>query len=487
VISTRKKMKAAFALAALAFSGCASAAAPPSAMPAAVRAARRGDPAGATPIQHVVIVMQENRSFDNLFHGFPGADSANAGYGHGKRYAMKPWSMTSLGDINHGHYQFLEDYDGGKNDGFDVAVTGFKGGKGCAYPRVMNLPKCWTLSPPSNAGFAYGYVPRSEIQPYWTMASQYALGDRTFASNSGPSYVSHEFMIAGQAAHVVENPQLHSTQKNSNGPWGCNAVTFDEFTIRVRYAAHPPTFGVQNGLEVEGPFPCFTYRTAADLLDAAHVSWAYYAPQIGADRGDIWSAFDAIWPVRFGADWVNDVKSPENRVLADIQSGNLPQVSWVVPSFVNSDHAGSASDTGPQWVAAIVNAIGNSPYWGNTAIVVMWDDWGGWYDHVPPPQYRDPQTRVDEGLGFRVPLIVISPYAKHGYVSHAQHEIASSLHFIENVFGLPSLGAADARADALDDMFDFTQTPAPFQPIPARMKAADFMRQAPSTRPPDDD
>ncbi|MBV8117713.1 MAG: hypothetical protein JOZ01_07025, partial [Candidatus Eremiobacteraeota bacterium] len=131
-------------------------------------------------------------------------------------------------------------------------------------------------------------------------------------------------------------------------------------------------------------------------------------------------------------------------------------------------------------------AIGQSNYWGNTAIIVMWDEWGGWYDHVRPPQYPDPVTHAREGLGFRVPVIVISPYAKAGYISHQQHEVASTLHFIEETFGLGNLGLADTRADGFDDMFDFTQPPIVFQPIPTLRKAEYFIRH-PDNTPGDDD
>ena len=228
--------------------------------------------------------------------------------------------------------------------------------------------------------------------------------------------------------------------------------------------AKPPVFSKATGTESVGPFPCFSYATAARLLDGAGVSWSYYAPAIGGvDQGEIWSAFDAIWPVRYGRDWVRNVKSPETTIFNDIAAKKLPAVSWVVPSWINSDHAGSRSLTGPDWVGSVVNAIGESPYWQHTAIVVMWDEWGGWFDHVVPPQVPDPHTHAYEGFGFRVPVIVLSPYAKPGYVSHKRHEIASTLHFIEAVFGLPSLNGADARSDQFGDMFDFSQTPLQFR------------------------
>ncbi|MEO6835421.1 MAG: alkaline phosphatase family protein [Candidatus Tumulicola sp.] len=425
-------------------------------------------------IAHVVVIMQENRSLDYLFQKFPGADTAAFGYGHGKKYVLQPWGLEKPFDINHEHVQFLEDYDRGKNDGFDRDIQKFA--PNCPYPR--NHPSCWVFfTDPTHVRLAYSFAPRSEVAPYWTMAQRFALGDRTFASNNGPSYVAHQYMIAGQSAHVTENP--------SAAPWGCDGAGTN-VTYLLKYgSSKPPVFSPSTGIEITGPQPCFQYRTAADLLDAANVSWAYYAPSV-ALSGGIWSAFDAIWPVRFGADWANDVETPETLIFNDVQNGKLRQVSWVVPAFVNSDHAGSQSKLGPQWVAAIVNAIGESPYWKSTAIIVMWDEWGGWYDHVVPPQYQDPRTGAFEGLGHRIPLIVISPYAKQGYVSHRQHEVASSLHFIENTFGLPSLGGADARADALGDMFDFTQPPTPFQPIPSMRRPSDFINAKPSLVPPDE-
>jgi phospholipase C len=216
-------------------------------------------------------------------------------------------------------------------------------------------------------------------------------------------------------------------------------------------------------------------------LDAAHVSWKYYAPSAtGGDIGYIWSAYDAIKHIRFGPDWAGDVISPETQVLSDIENGKVAQVSWVIPSWANSDHANSLSTTGPDWVASIVNAIGTSKYWDDTAVFIAWDDWGGWYDHVPPPQ-------LDEmGLGFRVPLIVVSPYARHGYVSHQQHEFGSILRFTEEAFGLPSLGTRDAISDDLLDCFDLSQPAQPYTQMQTNLSPEHFKHQI-STGPPDTD
>jgi phospholipase C len=431
---------------------------------------------GSTPIQHVIVIMQENRSFDNLFHGFPGANTVDFGWGHGTKYVLQPQPLIWKWDLRHDHPQFLEDYQQGKGDGFDNQIQKLKSGPGCSDP--INHPACWQFyTSPSFKSMAYSYVDPSQIKPYWTMAQQYALGDNAFASNSGPSFPSHQYLIAAQSGHASEVPD--------GQPWGCDADPSITVEILQYGQAKPPVFSKATGIEVPGPRPCFTYPTIAQELDAAHVTWRYYvAPK--HNSGSNLSAFEAISAIFNGPDWANVVPK-DTKVLDDIKTGNLQQVSWVMPTGNKSDHAGPDSGSGgPDWVASIVNAVGQSQYWKNTAIIVMWDEWGGWYDHVHPPQYPDPVTHAREGLGYRVPLIVVSPYAKAGYISHKQHEIAGTLHFIENVFGLPPLGLADVRADAFQDMFDFTQKPIQFKPIPTKLKASYFINDSDET-PGDDD
>jgi phospholipase C len=281
-----------------------------------------------------------------------------------------------------------------------------------------------------------------------------------FQSNTGPSFVAHQYMIAGQSGNASENP---------NGPvWGCDADPSE--TV--------PLVG-PNGTDLPGVYPCFDYQTMADLLDAKGITWRYYAPGPTTDQFFILSAYQAIRHIRFGADWQNNVISPETQVLTDIANGKLAQVTWIVPSFNNSDHPG-APPQGPDWVASIVNAIGASPFWNSTTIFISWDDWGGWYDHVPPPQ-------IDAmGLGFRVPVIVVSPYARRGYVSHVNHESSGFLRYMEEVFNLPSLGTRDAVADDFSDCFDYTQNPAPYIKVKTNHSADFFLKQK-NSGPPDTD
>jgi phospholipase C len=382
------------------------------ASPATARPAATPTPSPQSVIKHVVVIVQENRSFDNIYSGFPGADSATSGTtSSGKTVQLQPISFLTLPDPDHSHLNFLREYAGGHLY-FDRST--------------MDSPE----APPPN--LVYSYVDRSETVPYWTLAQQWSLADRMFQSNSGPSFPAHLYLIGGQSLGAAENP--------ARFPWGCDAPGNSVAVLD------------DGGDETAATAPCFEMQTLADLLDAKSLSWKYYAPRFGdGSTGYQWSAYDAIQHIRNGPHWNSEIISPETTILSDVAAGNLPAVTWVVPSFQNSDHGGGGK-TGPEWVASITNAIGNSPLWKNTAILVTWDDWGGWFDHVVPPQ-------LDKmGLGFRVPLIVISPYAKQGYVSHVNHEFGSILRFTEEVFNLGSLGGVDARSDDLRDMFDFTKT-----------------------------
>jgi phospholipase C len=190
-----------------------------------------------------------------------------------------------------------------------------------------------------------------------------------------------------------------------------------------------------------------------------------------------------------GSGWVKNVILRNTQILTDIGGGKLAGVSWVIPTGQASDHAGMNEGSGPSWVASIVNAIGTSSYWSDTAIIITWDDWGGWYDHVPPPHVINDGTSWGSGYvyGFRVPLIVVSPYAKSAYVSHTQHDFGSILKFVEVTFGLPSLGYADVAADDLSDCFNFSQTPLQFQRISAPLNAEHFLTDRRPPTDPDDD
>jgi phospholipase C len=376
--------------------------------------------AGTRKIQHVIIMIQENRSFDNLFATFPGADGTKTGVGKcavSKKCPkgtmlihLKPRHLDWW-DFPHGHYDFLIDYDGGKMDGFNQRNKGGSGQKNLAHA----LP--------------YQYIYPNEIAPYWTMARRYGLADHMFQTQGTGSFVGHQDLIAGSSS-LSADESITDEPNSGNGIWGCDS------TPGTTTGLISKTKGYEAN---KGPFPCLTYPTLRDSLDRAHLSWKYYEPNFPSAGGQgtsawIWSAFDAIKAVRYGPEWGANVNgptsTPETTIFTDITNGTLPAVSWVIPDSQNSDHPydprGSQPDTGPSWVASVVNAVGESPEWNTTAIVVIWDDWGGFYDHVAPPQLDY------QGLGFRVPMLLISPYARPGYISHTQYEPASILKFVEN-------------------------------------------------------
>jgi phospholipase C len=261
----------------------------------------------------------------------------------------------------------------------------------------------------------------------------------------------------------------------NNEPWGCDAPP----------GTHVPSITDLHTVVTPGPRPCFDqFKTLASTLDAAGISWRYYAPPINVPgSGRLWSEFDAIDDIRHSKKYWKNVVSPETRVLADAGGADLPAVAWVVPSYEDSDHPPGASH-GPSWVTSVVNAIGEGKNWESTAIVVVWDDWGGFYDNAVPPQLDF------RGLGIRVPCIIISAYAKKHYLSHTQYEFGSILKFIEQVFDLPPLGPTsegytDTRARSIVDVFDFSQKPRHFHHIAAPDSKEYFLSRPESGLPPD--
>jgi len=400
-------------------------------------------------IKHVVIVVQENRSFDNLFAGFPGADAPRYGYAGSKRIPLHATPLENPGNIENNWRDAIAGWNHGKMNGFEHEH--FYGG-----PR----------------NFAYAFVPRAESAPYWTLARRYVLADRMFPTEFGPSYTAHLSLIAANTT-IEPTVPIAEVDAPDTLKWGCEAPQ----------GARTFTLDAQRVERFNGPFPCYShFPTIARRLDAAGVSWKYYAAPLRG-IGEVWSEFSSVRDVYYGADWKN-VISPQTRVLRDAAAGTLADVTWVTPDWKDSDHTGSGSNRGPSWVTAVVNAIGESRDWNSTAIFLLWDDWGGWYDDVPPPQLDF------RGLGIRVPCIVISPYAKAGYVSHTQYEYGSILKFVESVFGLPpvgppSRGFTDTRAANMLDAFDFTQAPRAFVPISAPYGKAAFLHEQPSYVPPD--
>jgi phospholipase C len=405
-------------------------------------------------LKHVVVIIQENRSFENFFAGYPGANAPTYGYAlhSNKRVKVNLHQTTFESNPNmpHDWQAALTGYHKGKMDGFHT-------GPGTNYA-------------------AYAYMERSEVNLYWEMAQQYVLADAMFPTEFGGSFTAHLTAVAGTDNMDVDHAQVNYP---THSPNDCDSPPGTKSSLVDQY---------RNVGRGNGPFPCFTqFNTMANVLDAGGVQWRYYVTKLF--KAGIWSPYEAISYTRYGSDWNTDIIAPEGRILKDIPNGVLAGVTWVTPNHKNSDHPGAHSTTGPSWVANIVNAVGESKFWDSTAIVVIWDDWGGWYDNALPPQ-------LDlRGLAIRVPCLIISPYTKVGtssqsYVSHTQYEFGSILKFIEQVFNLPPIGPAsqgysDVRAKSIVDSFDFSQQPRPFTPFTTKYPMSYFLNEPPSDEPVD--
>ncbi len=381
---------------------------------------RAGNPppsAGIGKIQHIVFIVKENRSFDQYFGTFPGADGVTTGKtSTGKTIPLGQTPDRLSHDLGHEWADAHIAVNGGQMNGFDKVAMG------------SDL-------------LGYTQMRQSDIPNYFAYAHQFVLGDHMFSSVEGPSFPNHLFTVASQSGGVIGNPT------GSKVIWGCDA---DPGTV----VSVMDTAG-----KVTQQFPCFDFETIADSLQAAAIPWRYYAPTFG-QNGYARSVLDAINHIRNGALWARNVVA-DSQFAIDAQNGNLPAVSWVVTGH-DSEHPPDSTCVGENWTVQQINAVMQGPDWNTTAIFVTWDDFGGFYDHVPPPG-------LDQfGLGPRVPLLMISPYAKRGFVSHSQYEFSSFLAFVEKRFHLKALTSRDAAANDMTDGFDFNQTPQAALPLNQR-------------------
>jgi phospholipase C len=461
VHSRPRALAAAFALGASALQACSAVAGgrlQNTLVPAAARDEAASTSVAGKHIKHVVVIIQENRSFSNFFAGYPGAqDAPMYGYQYNPttqqrvKIALQPLNFSGP-DFDHTWAPAIADYDNGKMDGYPTA--------------------------------AYGYMRRPLVKPLWTMAQQYVLADHMYPEEFGPSFTSHISLVAATtnlSSDAGPNPVAEVNLPSS--AWRCNA---DPGTVTSILTPGSTGLPVTSVLHADGgPFPCFTqFNTMAQVLDEHKLSWKWYNAPLGTPYLR-WDPFDSIKYVWDGPDETRNIIHPQQQVIYDARKGQLPAVSWVTPDWKDSDHTGNGSDTGPSWVTAVVNAIGQSPEWDSTAIFIVWDDWGGWYDGSVPPQ------KDFTGLGERVPFLVVSPYAKKGFVSHTGYELSSTLKFMETVFGLPvigppSFGYTDTRAANLLDCFNFAQKPRAYKTIPSRYPTSYFLHETPSFHVPDD-
>ena len=386
-------------------------------------------------IEHVVFIVKENRTFDHMFGRFPGADGVTTG-------------ETCDGDVV--PLTRAADKVFGADHSFVAGLAGVNGGRMNCFDKIRDGQDL------------RGYIQyhREDIPNYWTYAEKFTLADRFFSSIYGPTGVEHLWILAAQSDRFVDHQRPEQFGSGEAREF-CDdedelMYAFREMTPEEEDEAYELEERPQLDLLVkkfwEEKWPCTGIKTLPDLLEDRDISWKYYDGQ-----NPYVQAMRMIKHIRFGPMWKKVVN--EKTFIPDAEAGELPSVSWVIPPYGLSDHpAGTTPKSickGENWTVRTINSIMTSEHWDNTAIVLTWDDFGGFYDHVPPPH-------VDlYGLGPRVPTIVISPWAKPGYIDSKTYEFSSVLKLIETIWDLPSLGPRDRRASNMLDSFDFDQEPNP--------------------------
>jgi phospholipase C len=388
------------------------------------------------PIQHVVFIVKENRSFDHYFGTYPGADGATTGVTHdGKTVPLRDAPDIEPIDLPHSFTEGLVDIDGGKMDGLD-------------------------LLEPDLAG--YSQHSRADLPHYFAYADRFVLADHFFTSQFGSTYPEHLYVAAAQSNKIVDNKL--STDHAGNY---CDDPTeySDRFRDGLTEADKKTIIDLEHAVNSDDAKTklanfrepirlCFDIKVEADELEKAGVSWKYYVLQ------DRWmNVMQSIKHVRYGPEW-NKVVEPD-QFLTDLSEGQLPHVSWLIPpdSFNEHPGAGVSVCSGENWTVEQLNALQKSPEWKSTLVVLVWDDFGGFYDHVPPPRYDI------MGLGPRTPALIMSPWTVRGSnklggsIDHTTYEFSSVLRFIEDRWGLKPLTSRDQRADPLTGALDFTQQP----------------------------
>jgi phospholipase C len=400
---------------------------------------------GIHKIKHIIVITQENRSFDNYFGTYPGADGIprnvclpdprNSG-------CRKPWvdHLDSNGNNPHGEKPFKDDYDGGRMDGF-VAVA----------DQMVCKP-----SPAPCEPDVMGYHVGSDIPNYWQYAKNFVLQDHMFEAPGSWSLPSHLYEVSGWSAIC----------SRTGDPMSCRSTDMPQERLPDRRTP-------------------FAWTDITWLLHRHHVSWGYYLDHgaVSVSLGNPKGVSIHFNPLPGFTDVHEDHQLNRLRTLKmfyrQAKEGTLPKVSWVEPDFRDSEHGPALVSTGQAYVTRVINAIMRSPDWKSSAIFVTWDDWGGFYDHVRPP-------RVDsQGYGFRVPALLISPYAKRGHIDHQILSTDAYLKFIEDDFmhgarlNPKTDGRPDPRPDVRENMrilgnllndFDFTMKPRPpmfLKPCPA--------------------
>lgn len=394
----------------------------------AAQADTAGQPAQPkTPIQHLVVLMQENHTFDNYFGTYPGADgipsgvrmpvdpkNPSAGY-------VEPWHLgnTTITDLSHSSATWADQFNKGKMDGFVSAL----------------------MQRNQDGRIAMGYYDDRDLPYYWNLADNYVLFDRFFSSATDGSFGNHMYWVA--AIPPVTDRGRALSEKLAGVP-----TIFD----RLQEAGVSWKFYVQNY------DPSITYRNVGNAGNRA--SQVVWVPLLNFDRFlDKPELFSHIVDL--------------SQYYQDVRDGTLPAVAYIIPSGA-SEHPPQYPASGERFTKTLLQELMRSSAWSSSAFMVMYDDWGGWYDHVSPPQ-------VDKyGLGARVPVILVSPYARKGFIDHTQLDFTSVLKFIEANWGLATLAERDARANNFLTAFDFAQAPRQAVFLPAERPNQAAVKKDPS-------
>ncbi len=436
---------------------------------------------GVNKIKHIIFIIQENHSFDNYFGTFPGANglanappccpvSLTSSYSGipqiqpfrldvrepvfivgdelppGEMYPNSTLSTFDSGDGDTLPFLLPNEGDPGLSHAWEAAHIDWNNGKMDGF--VIGEGSNQTM----------GYYDRMDIPYYWDYASNFVLDDEFFSSLMGPSFPNHLYIASGSSGGGnLSNPHGY--------PWILNGSVVD----------NPPTQGPD--LQIASSVDLnLTWTAMAQELSQYGVSWKWYTGAKNVTAPTYWDVLPVFSYFKRNPQLIRENVVGTQNFINSLANGTLPSVSWIIPGSSwapptypfnakppipycgTSEHPPARPDCGMDYVSYLVNAVMNSQYWDSSAIIITWDDYGGFYDHVPPPQV-DPF-----GEGFRVPTLVISPWAKHGYVDHTPYEFGSLLSFVESVFGLPTLGTRDSFGIGRNNMmnsFDFNQSPQP--------------------------
>lgn len=389
-------------------------------------------------ITHIVFIIKENRTFDHMFGRFPGADGATHG-------ATCDGTIVPL--------QRAANQAGSPLHSFSAGITAINGGEMNCFDQLQDGTNL------------EGYVQyqKEDIPNYWSYAKHFVLADRFFSSVYGPTTVEHLWTLAGQSDRFVDVEREDQGGLGKPGEFcrdemelmkSFRKLTKEEARLAFKFEE------ASNVAELAERFwinrwPCTDIKILPDLLEERDISWKYYK---GGTRHQ--KAIKMIRHVRFGPMWKKVVEN--SQFDKDVRRGRLPEVSWLIPPRYLNEHPPHGICQGENWTVRRLNLLMRSDYWDTTAVFLTWDDFGGFYDHVPPPH-------VDlYGMGPRVPALVISPWAKKGHIDHRTYDFSSILRTIEELYGLPSLGERDALAKPMWNSFDFTQKP--LDPLPLKRR-----------------